>query len=654
MKPRNLLLSCLGVPLFSYLVVQILFLCSELVFQETITRFENIFLDRLFISRHREVQGHSPLPILSQSPSSHSNENVLLLTIEGQTLEGLHQMPYFQKPSYQSWNLSQWPFDRRVMGEAIQILQKHRASVIGIDLLYLHESNPKQDQKFAEVLNQSKNVVLASMLEHTPGGRLLKVRKPLRGLLRKDFPTGFVNMATDTDGIVRTTPLRFQIKGEEPLPSFSLSVFQNKPIHRDFQLQQARRIENQLLIPHKDTRRSPKRIHLWPHSPENELLLVNWKGPANSFPGFPFKDLFDHEKMKELQRLIPGKIVLIGLNHPGLQDVYPTPFYSMNKLETPGVEIHANALNTLMTVSRGSIQKLSNWTNFGIYLIFAIILCTASAFLRIWLSFPLFLLEGISAWLLSNYLFQTHNILVSHADNALSLGLCYVCVLFFRAMLREKEKSEIRKVFNQYVSNQVVDELLGSPQNLSLGGNALEISTLFSDIRGFTSLVEKRTPEEVVSLLNRYFEMMVAIIARHGGTINKFIGDAIMVLYGAPVMAARNAAEQSLACVRSAVEMQETLKLTNDDGLKQLAVGIGITTGYSVVGNIGASKHKDYTAIGDKINLASRLQSKCLAFEIIVDHPTYEYCKDHFEFEALEPFQVKGKEEIIRAYKVLY
>jgi adenylate cyclase len=220
--------------------------------------------------------------------------------------------------------------------------------------------------------------------------------------------------------------------------------------------------------------------------------------------------------------------------------------------------------------------------------------------------------------------------------------------------MREREKSEIRMVFNQYVSNQVVDELLGSPQNLSLGGNSLEVSTLFSDIRGFTTLVERKTPEEVVGLLNKYFEMMVAIITKHGGTINKFIGDAIMVLYGAPVMLARKPDEQALACVKSAVEMQETLKATNDEGLKELAVGIGITTGFSVVGNIGASKHKDYTAIGDKINLAARLQTHCKAFEVIVDQPTYEYTRGVFEFETLKPFQVKGKEEIIQAYKVLY
>jgi adenylate cyclase len=654
MKPRNLLLSCLGVPILSYLFIQLLFLSSELLFQETITRFENIFLDRLFISRYRVNSPTNSLPLLSQSPTLQQRENIVLVTIESRTLEGLQDLRHFEKPAYKSWNLSRWPFDRRVMGEAIEILQKYKASVIGLDLLYLHKTDEAQDRSFAEVLNRSTNVVLASMLEHTTSGRFIGLREPLEGLLRPDFPTGFVNMATDTDGIVRTIPIRSRPNQENSSISFALALFGRKPIHRDYELQKAFHKDNLLLIPHKDARRAPKSIHLWSKIEGQESLLVNWKGPANSFPGLRFRDLFDPHMEQFLKRTLPGKMVLIGLNHPGLQDVYPSPFYSMDKLETPGVEIHANALNTLMTVSQGSIQKLSILANFWIYLAFAVLLCTTSAFFRIWLSFPLFLVEGTGAWLLSNYLFQTQNILLSHADNALSLGLCYVCVLFFRAIMREREKSEIRMVFNQYVSNQVVDELLGSPQNLSLGGNSLEVSTLFSDIRGFTTLVERKTPEEVVGLLNKYFEMMVAIITKHGGTINKFIGDAIMVLYGAPVMLARKPDEQALACVKSAVEMQETLKATNDEGLKELAVGIGITTGFSVVGNIGASKHKDYTAIGDKINLAARLQTHCKAFEVIVDQPTYEYTRGVFEFETLKPFQVKGKEEIIQAYKVLY
>lgn len=651
---RQLVISCVLIPVTCYALIQVLFLCSELIFQETASRFENVFLDRLFISRHRESPVRSPAPVLTTSDSSGFTDNILLITIEKETLDGLRKLEYFKDPKYQSWNLSQWPFDRRVMGEAIQLLQKYKASVIGLDLLYLHQTDPEQDTAFAKILNSSENVVLASMLEHTSRGELIGIRKPMSGLIRDDFPTGFVNVATATDGIVRTLPLRYQSTTTDQHFSFALTVFMQKPMYRSLDLGNARRVENQLVIPHTDLTRSPKAIYLWPDPSPTEHLLINWKGPAGSFKSLKFMDLFDPKMTEELKSQIPGRIILVGLNHPGLQDVYPTPFYGMDKLETPGVEIHANAVNTLMTVTNGSIRKYSPSTNLAIYLLFSIFLCGAAALLKIWISFPIFIAEGLGAWLLSNYLLQKHNALLSHADTALSLSFCYICVLFYRALIREKEKSEIRKVFNQYVSNQVVDELLDSPDNLSLGGNSLEISTLFSDIRGFTSMVEKKTPENVVNLLNRYFELMVSIISKHGGTINKFIGDAVMVLYGAPLMSNKTPSDQALACLKTAIEMQETLKMSNDEGIRELAVGIGITTGYSVVGNIGAKKHRDYTAIGDRINLAARLQSQCQAFEIIVDQSTYLYCKEHFQFEALPPFQVKGKEEVITAYKVLY
>ena len=187
-----------------------------------------------------------------------------------------------------------------------------------------------------------------------------------------------------------------------------------------------------------------------------------------------------------------------------------------------------------------------------------------------------------------------------------------------------------------------------------MGGNNLEISTLFTDIRGFTSLSESKSAAEVVEILNTYFELMVAIITKHNGTINKFIGDAIMVLYGAPVRKDISPKAQAILSVKTAIEMQETIKSSSDQRLKNLLVGIGISTGFSVVGNIGARRHKDYTAIGDKINLAARLQSKAEAFEIIVDEKTKEYCANEFEFDPLKPFQVKGKKETIKAYRVNY
>ena len=183
---RQFIFAGLAIPLACYISIQLLFLCSELIFQETATRFENVFVDRLFISRHRESSTVTSAPILTKTDPSRFSNNILLLTIEKETLNELKNLDYFKKPEYESWNLGQWPFDRRVMGEAIQLLEKYKASVIGLDLLYLHKTDPIQDESFAKVLEASDNVVLASMLEHTSRGELLGLRKPMPGLIRDD------------------------------------------------------------------------------------------------------------------------------------------------------------------------------------------------------------------------------------------------------------------------------------------------------------------------------------------------------------------------------------------------------------------------------------------------------------------------------------
>jgi adenylate cyclase len=381
-------------------------------------------------------------------------------------------------------------------------------------------------------------------------------------------------------------------------------------------------------------------------------MLINYRGPAGSFTTISFSDLFDTDKRENISRLLKNRIAVVGVTHSGLQDIYMTPFYSYNQKWTAGVECHANAISTVLNTGN-CISRTPPLLNFLLYFIIAALLCTATGFIRISYSFSILGLMVLILGILSYVLF-TFNYYFSFFIPLFALLFSYVSIISIRMVAREKEKSTIRQVFNQYVSNQVVDQLLLHPENLSLGGKALEITTIFSDVRGFTPLSESKTPEEVVSILNTYFELMVAIITKYKGTINKFIGDAIMILYGAPVIEGHTPEKMAHNAIRTAIEMQETMKASSDPLLQKLRIGIGITTGFSVVGNIGAKKHKDYTAIGDKVNLAARLESKAKPYEILIDAQTYEYCKDSFTFEKLEPFQVKGKQEMIQGYRVVY
>ncbi len=620
-------------------------------------RFENIFLDRMFISRYTPKPASIETePLLTDQSINKPLQSIVLIVIDKKTIDNLHQTNFFQTPEYKDWNILQWPFDRRVMAIAIKRINDLGAAVIGLDLLLLHPKNDEEDLPLANAIKDSGKVILASMIEHDSQGRMLEHKLPIKSFARGASDIGFVNVDTDTDGILRSVPLTINDPNNDSLIfSFALACWRKRPIHANFQIQDSSILNNQLVIPDRRDKRLNKALDLHQHDKHQSRLLVNWKGPTNTFTTFSFYDLFSAKKQLELQSTLSGKTVIVGLNHPGLQDSYATPFYSLNRVQTPGVEIHANALNTISNEKYGTLAKAHFILQISIYLLFAYILTFSTAWLRISFSLPIFILELIFGWILVNLLFfRELSILFPVIKPTLSLTICYLVIITLRVVYRELEKNNIRKVFNQYVSNQVVDELLLNPENLSMGGNNLEISTLFTDIRGFTSLSESKSAAEVVDILNTYFELMVAIITKHNGTINKFIGDAIMVLYGAPIRQNLSTQEQAILSVKTAIEMQETIKSSSDQRLEGLLVGIGISTGFSVVGNIGARRHKDYTAIGDKINLAARLQGKAEAFEIIVDQKTKEYCEDKFEFDALEPFQVKGKQETIRAFKVNY
>jgi len=215
------------------------------------------------------------------------------------------------------------------------------------------------------------------------------------------------------------------------------------------------------------------------------------------------------------------------------------------------------------------------------------------------------------------------------------------------------EKKKLTKMFSKYVSPQVVEELMKNPDSTNLGGKKQKTTILFSDIRGFTPMSEKLQPEEVVALLNEYFSEMSGIIFTWNGTLDKYIGDAMMVLFGAPI----SGEDDEIRAVTAAIEMQLKLNKLNDklsmEGKKPIGMGIGINTGGVVVGNIGSENRLEYTAIGDSVNLASRLCSVARAGQVIISDFTYEFVKDKVEVTKLEKVQVKGKEEKIQIYEVL-
>lgn len=276
----------------------------------------------------------------------------------------------------------------------------------------------------------------------------------------------------------------------------------------------------------------------------------------------------------------------------------------------------------------------------------------------------LLLVGLVAALLLSGYLTQPINELVGgvlaiasgdlnqelNANRNDELGELTAAFNEMAASLREKEL--IKGAFSTYVSSQVMEQILRDPSQLALGGARKRVSVMFSDIRGFTSMSESMQPEEVVSIINVYLSLQTAIVLRHDGMLDKFVGDCVMAVFGLPW--AKN--DDALRAVRTAVEIQKAVRDVNlsrsKQGQRTITIGIGVNTGEVVAGNMGSSQKMDYTVIGDAVNLAARLESNAEGGTILVSETTYNDVKDQVVAEKLAPIPVKGKKDKVTVYRI--
>ena len=237
----------------------------------------------------------------------------------------------------------------------------------------------------------------------------------------------------------------------------------------------------------------------------------------------------------------------------------------------------------------------------------------------------------------------------------MALLLTYAALTVYRYISEERERKKIRGAFSYYVSSSVVNEMLKHPDQLKLGGDKKDLTVLFSDIRGFTTISEGLSPEKLVHLLNEYLTIMTDVVFKYEGTLDKYMGDAIMAVYGAPLERPNH---PSNAC-HSALEMMEALGKLNEkwigEGKKPLDIGIGINTGMMMVGNMGSEQRFDYTVMGDAVNLGSRLEgaNKDYKTNILISESTYERVKDEFYCMELDMVQVKGKTLPVKIYQLL-
>lgn len=531
-----------------------------------------------------------------------------------------------------------WPWPRGIHAQLIRKLASAGARVVAFDVLFL-DPDPIHDPVLAEAAEEAGNVVWASTFISADQQRfqISQYRAPTQALQVPSATIGYAALPFDPDGYIRRT-VPFRRFGSQVLKAFAVAIAERSQIEPLIQDSSSgvRRIVGKLIPVGKDG-----------------SLLINFTGPPATFPIIPYIRVLEGKVPPDA---LKDKIVLVGATID-TADSFFTPFYSRLLPETsrtmPGVEIHANAVNMLLQGE--SLRRAGPaWTS----ILFIILGMTASLLVnqrRPWLTVSL-LATAVATYLVLGYLlFSTFNVWLEAVGPVAAAPLIWGGLAFHGFLVERKEKSFVRSTLELYVSPAVVQEVIGQGIDLALGGKRQTITILFSDVRGFTGLSERLSPEVMVEILNQHFTASSEIILNSGGTLDKFIGDAIMAFWGAP--APRE--DHALAAVKAAIAMQtaakELDKIVQARWGEQLRIGIGINTGDAVVGHIGSPRRMGYTAVGDPTNLASRCEglTKDYQAEILITQTTYDLVKDQVKVDPLGEVPVKGRRETTAIYRVI-
>ncbi len=580
-------------------------------------------------------------------------EHVVIVSLDDQTLAAHPDEPLV------SWT----PHFARVM----QVLRQVGATIIGLDYLYYvsiedwlkkldlpqHHQGLKYDETFRRQL-ASGQVIMAGNLgidQQQKSKITLPLPNYFASLPRGVYDVGLVNFYTEGDGVVRHyVPALADDYGQVML-TFA-------------QLLAARASGQDPVEAIRRLRHDPA-LKNWSAGDStatdlDTLPLIGFVGPPDTFPRLSFGRFLrpDAEQDPEIRKL-KDKVVIIAYEPSALQDIHSTP-YSQSLGPWPGSdmsgpELHANILETILT---GKFPRPVPGYLRALYLI-AALLVGGGLFFRLpsWRGLAA---VGLMCLLVAAfaYLLFRHYWLLPTANVQLAMVLSYVGILGLRLTGEERERARIRKIFGRYVADEVVDKLLASGKLPDLGGDSFQVTVLFTDIRNFTAISESLGPRAVVEMLNTYLAQACEPILTQGGTVDKFIGDAVMAVFGSPVLYpdhARRALRAALDLARKAQAFRAWMQQRfADQELPDFAIGIGIHTGEAIVGNIGSPKRLEFTAIGDTVNTASRLEglTKELGWTIVASQSTIEAVPGVVTGGQATRV-VKGRKEPIRVFEVL-
>lgn len=559
-----------------------------------------------------------------------------------------------------------WPWPRGMYKPVIDFCRRGAARAVVFDMLFTETSSfgSEDDAEFSAAVGAAGNVFLAffASKKEAPekkGHELFRekcaldvtgkeqfsltenqsVTLPVDELFRNAKGLGNVSSDPDDDGVFRRAPLLCRFQGRiYPFLSFAAGryVLGDKPLSYD-----------------------GKNLSLGPLAvpvDERGRMMIRYHGPTGTYKSYSIGDIIQSAVRLEsnLQPLLDpaivrDKVVIIGCSAPGLMDLRVNPFSSVY----PGAEVHATVIDNIL---RGDFLRRmpKPWVYFTVILaaIIAgvIVYCVKSVLaisLLIFLMMLLFASTVVLLFLQGTWFDVVIPLVAIFSTFAVSNTVNYAT--------EGKKKRQLKQMFSQYSSPAVVETLLKNPEKLKLGGERKELTVFFSDIAGFTTISESMAPEPLVDLLNEYLNAMSEVILSYDGTVDKYIGDAIMAVWGAPVEQsdhAVRACHAALDCRKRLLALRAVLKQRN---LPDLNARIGLSSGMMLVGNMGSKQRFDYTVIGDTVNLGSRLEgaNKNYGTSIMINERTRELAGDKIVVRELDLLRVKGKNKPIRVFELV-
>jgi adenylate cyclase len=516
-----------------------------------------------------------------------------------------------------------WPWPRSLYGKLVDRLHEGGAAVIAFDMIFAETSEPAEDRAFAKAIKRAGNVVMSADHAYQETATLRQwIRvEPLPMFKEAGVAPGLATVTLDGDAVVRQLPHAADIFWAQTIRT----LLKTRPGLLDE-----------------------------PQMPPG--AMVRHLGPAHTFPYVSFHQVLNGDPTIPPD-FFKDQIVLIGRDvraspeaGAAQADMFATPFLGVSQLLTPGVEIHATIIENALAGQ--AILPLGQ--GMALMVLTAALLLALPSLVRwhpVWSGvWHLALLAAVTA--LAYGLFGQRNQWLPVAATLMAIVLSYVSMGLSSYILERRRGQQIKGAFAKYVSSEVVDQMIAHPEKLRLGGERRELTLIFSDLAGFTSISEKLPPDGVAKVINAYLTEMTRVILSERGTVDKFIGDAVMAFWGAPL----DDAEHALHAVRSAIAMQEAMDglqaSYREMGLSNVGLRIGVNSGPAIVGNMGSEDRFDYTALGDAVNLASRLEgvNKMYGTRILVSETTVKLLGGAIKLRLVDRVRVKGKDEPVEIY----